>query len=51
MSRDHLAQALNHQTQLNDWGMVTITVKDTLSGFFYEKTRRRPIIIPVLIKV
>jgi len=50
-SRDHLAQALNHETQLTDWGLVTATVKDTLSGFYYEKTRRRPIIIPVLVKV
>jgi ribonuclease J len=50
-SRDFLTQTLNHQKQLNDWGAVTNTVKDTLSGFFYEKTRRRPIIIPVLVRV
>lgn len=50
-SRDYLAESLNHHTQLTDWGYVTATVKDTLSGFFYEKTRRKPIIIPVLVKV
>ncbi len=50
-SRDHLAEALNHQTQLTDWGYVTTTVKETLNSFYYEKTRRRPIIIPVLVKV
>jgi ribonuclease J len=50
-SRDHLAEALNHQTQLTDWGYVNTTVKETLSSFYYEKTRRRPIIIPVLVKV
>jgi ribonuclease J len=50
-SRDHLANSLNHQTQLTDWGMVTTTIKDTLSGFYYNKMRRRPIIIPVLVKV
>jgi ribonuclease J len=51
LSRDRLTQSLNHQTQLTDWGYISTTVKDTLSGFFYEKTRRRPIIIPVLVKV
>jgi ribonuclease J len=50
-SRDHLAETLNHQAQLADWGLVTNTIKDSLSGFFYEKTRRKPIIIPVLVKV
>ncbi|MDD5701191.1 MAG: ribonuclease J [Dehalococcoidales bacterium] len=48
---DHLADTLNHQTRLTDCGAVTAAVKDTLSGFFYEKFRRRPIIIPVLVKV
>jgi ribonuclease J len=50
-SRDHLMEALNHKTQLTDWGYVNTTVKETLNGFYYEKTRRRPIIIPVLVKV
>jgi ribonuclease J len=50
-SRDYLAKALDHEKQLTDWGMVTNTVKDSLSNFYYEKTRRRPIIIPVLVKV
>ena len=49
--RDYLADSLNHQTQLTDWGSVTATVKDTLNSYFYEKTRRKPIIIPVLVKV
>jgi ribonuclease J len=50
-SRDHLVNLLNHNTRLTDWSFVTITVKDALSGFFYEKTRRKPIIIPILVKV
>jgi ribonuclease J len=50
-SRDYLTQTLNHQSQLNDWGVVSLKVKDSLGGFLYEKTRRRPIIIPVLVKV
>jgi ribonuclease J len=50
-SRDHLAETLNHQAQLTDGEVVTATVKESLSGFFYDKTRRKPIIIPVLVKV
>ncbi len=50
-SREYLVQILNHQKQLNDWGIVTNTVKENLSNYFYDKTRRRPIIIPVLVKV
>jgi ribonuclease J len=50
-SRDYLAQALNHQDQLTDTASVTNKVKDLLGNFYYEKTRRRPIIIPVLVNV
>jgi ribonuclease J len=49
--RDHLAETLNHQARLTDSEVVTATVKESLSGFFYDKTRRKPIIIPVLVKV
>jgi ribonuclease J len=49
--RDFLATSLNHEKQLTDWNSVTGTVKETVSNFFYDKTRRRPIIIPVLVKV
>lgn len=50
-SRDFLTRTLDHQKQLTDWGYVSNAVKDCLSNFYYEKTRRRPIIIPVLVKV
>jgi ribonuclease J len=50
-SRDILAQTLNHQNQLTDWNVVSIKIKDTLNNFYYEKTRRKPIIVPVLMKV
>ena len=50
-SRDFLAGALNHEKQLTDSGYVTNLVKDKLSNFFYEKTSRSQIIIPMLVKV
>jgi len=50
-SRDFLVGVLNHHKELSDTGFVYATVKDTLGNFFYENTRRRPIIIPVLVRV
>ncbi len=50
-SRDYLNNSLNHERDLTEWNNTTTLVKDSLSNFFYEKTRRRPIIIPVLVKV
>jgi ribonuclease J len=50
-SRDFLVHTLNHESQLTDWLTVSNKVKESLSNFFYEKTRRRPIIIPVEVKV
>jgi ribonuclease J len=50
-SRDYLVQILNHEKQLLDWSVVSMMVKDNLSNFFYEKVRRKPLIIPVLVKV
>jgi ribonuclease J len=50
-SRAFLVQILNHENKLTDWFAVSNKVKESLSNFFYEKTRRRPIIIPVEVKV
>ena len=50
-SRDLLAQTLNHQKQLNDWATVSSLIRDTLDNFYYEKTHRKPIIVPVLMRV
>jgi len=50
-SRDFLVDCLNHQNQLNDWALVGAKIKDSLGNYFYEKTRRRPVIVPVLLKV
>ncbi len=50
-SRDYLVQILNHEKQLLDWSVVSMMVKDNLNNFFYEKIRRKPVIIPVLVKV
>ena len=50
-SRDFLDKLLNNEKPLTDWPQVSNNIKESLSNFFYEKTRRRPVIFPVQIKV
>lgn len=51
-SRDVVAKALNHNGQgVPEWGVVNVEIKDALNRFYYEKTRRRPMILSVMIKV
>jgi ribonuclease J len=35
----------------SDWSFVKDKIKDTLSEFLYERTRRRPMILPVVMEV
>ncbi len=51
-SRDLLARVLDHGgTRPADWGFINTKVRDTLSKFYYEQTRRRPMILPFMVKV
>ena len=34
-----------------DWCYMNTKVRETLSNFFYERTRRRPMILPIMVKV
>ena len=33
---------------IKDWTTIKTVVRDTLGKFFYEKTRRRPMILPII---
>jgi ribonuclease J len=35
----------------SDWSFVKDKIKSTLSEYLYEKTRRRPMILPVVMEV
>jgi ribonuclease J len=35
---------------LGEWNVMKNQVRDTLSGFFWERTRRRPMILPVVME-
>jgi ribonuclease J len=51
-SRDLVAKTLDHGgNRPADWGFVNTKVRDTLSRFYYERTRRHPMILPFMVKV
>jgi ribonuclease J len=51
-SRDVVAKALDHSSaRPADWGFINTTVRDILNKFYYEQTKRRPMILPVMVKV
>ncbi len=50
--KDMLTEVLNHgRTHSTDRGFVENEVKSALDRYFYEKTKRRPMILPVLVQV
>ena len=51
-SRDVVVKALGHGgDHLAEWGFINIKVKDTLTKFLYQQTKRRPMILPVAVEV
>jgi ribonuclease J len=38
-------------SHIAEWGVINTTVKDSVAEFLYEKTRRRPMILPVAVEV
>ena len=36
---------------IREWAVIKSQVRDTLSRYFYEKTRRRPMILPIIMEV
>ena len=51
-SRDVVARVLSHGgVHSADWGFVSTKVRDTLHKFYYEQTRRRPMILPFMVQV
>jgi len=50
-SRDLLARALNRGGRLAEWGFINTKVREVLNNFYYEQTKRRPMILPVMVKV
>ncbi|HJM36701.1 MAG: ribonuclease J [Dehalococcoidales bacterium] len=52
MSRDLVARVLGHgAARPANWGFITTKVRDTLHRFYYDQTRRRPMILSFMVKV
>jgi ribonuclease J len=50
--RDLVKAALDHSGgHPLEWSFINTKVKDTLSKFFYEQTRRRPMILTTAVEV
>ncbi|MGD0779811.1 MAG: ribonuclease J [Dehalococcoidales bacterium] len=51
-SRQLLAKALDHAGGRNtEWSFINSKVRDTLDKFYYDRTKRRPMILPFMVKV
>ncbi|MBN1484756.1 MAG: ribonuclease J [Chloroflexia bacterium] len=51
-ARDVVLKALHHDGDTpSDWTFANRKIKDTLGKFFYRKSRRRPMILPLVMEV
>ena len=51
-SRDLLAKTLDHTSvETVEWSFINAKVRDTLDKFYYERTKRSPMILPFMVKV
>ncbi len=51
-SRDLVARVLDHSgDRSTEWSFVNTKVRDILNRFYYEQTKRRPMILPFMVKV
>jgi len=51
-SRNLVARALDHgRDRPADWGFISTKVREVLNQFYYEQTKRRPMILPFMVKV
>ena len=53
-ARDHLMEALQQRREdehTAEAGYVKTKIRDTLSRFFHQRTKRRPMILPIVMEV
>ncbi len=51
-SRDLVVKAFDHSgSRPADWDFINTKVRDILNRFYYDQTKRRPMILPVVVKV
>ncbi|WP_297435056.1 ribonuclease J [uncultured Clostridium sp.] len=47
--RDALAKC--EENNIKDWATIKSTIRDVLKSYLYEKTRRRPMILPIIMEI
>ncbi|MHC4236404.1 MAG: ribonuclease J, partial [Planctomycetota bacterium] len=51
-SRDTVARVLDRGgDRSTQWSYVNAKVRDTLNKYYYEQTKRRPMVLPFMVKV
>ena len=52
-ARDKVQQALEkcEENGVSEWSAIKSTVRDSLGRFLYERTRRRPMILPIIMEI
>jgi ribonuclease J len=52
-AKEKVRQSLDKcaERQVSEWSTIKSNVRDTLGKFLYEKTRRRPMILPIIMEV
>jgi ribonuclease J len=51
-SRNLVARTLDHgHNRPADWGFISTKVRDVLNKYYYDQTKRRPMILPFMVKV
>lgn len=51
-SSELVANLIDHSgSHPADWGFINTRVRDSLNKFYYEQTRRRPMVLPFMVKV
>ncbi|MFC1934947.1 ribonuclease J [Chloroflexota bacterium] len=51
-SRDLILKTLDHNSSRPaEWSFINTKVRDTLDNFYYQQTKRRPMILPFMVKV
>ena len=51
-SRDLVIQTIDHGgARAAEWSFINTKVRDTLEKFYYQQTKRRPMILPFMVKV
>lgn len=51
-TKDKVRQAMDHNGDLHvEWSFLNQKIKETVSEFLYQRTRRRPMVLPVVMEV